>query len=410
MGAAYDQCSGPAWMPGANFGTRNITFVPAPDRRLDDEAVVVAVDLAQPGVDVAEADRVARVGTVEDVAHPLRVGADAVVLDADLGVGAAVGGGDRQVAGALLVGEPVPHGVLDEGLHGEVGERHRQHLGRDEERDLQPVTEAGLLEHEVALDVAQLLGEGREGPARAQRVPREVGEVDEQLPGPVGVGAHERRDGRQAVVDEVGADLRAERPQLGLHDAGSRAGELGEGELARHPRGDLLGGAGEARGRVGRPRRERADDEVVHDEGGGHRALDRAVGVAADDVAAPVNDGAPRGARLRPEGEGETAVVLAGAGPRQDAAGVGDRDGPRAEDGQQVPPRTLGRLGREAVAEVLRGEGCRVQGRVGRPVDLGEEPAPSAATQQPDGRARGAASCRRRGPPSASGCCAWASP
>ena len=30
MGAAYDQCSGPAWMPGANFGTRNVTFVPAP--------------------------------------------------------------------------------------------------------------------------------------------------------------------------------------------------------------------------------------------------------------------------------------------------------------------------------------------------------------------------------------------
>ena len=241
-------------MPGANFGHAERHLRPRPHGGLDDEAELVAVDLAQPGVDVAEADRVAGVRAVEDVAHPLGVGADAVVLDADLGVGAAVAGRDREVADALLVGEPVAHGVLDEGLHREVGQRHRQHLGRDEQRDLEPVAEPGLLEHEVALDVAQLLGEGREGSARAQRVAGEVGEVDEQLAGPVGVGAHERRDGREAVVDEVRADLGAERPQLGLHDAGAGAGQLGEGELARHPRGDLLGGPGEP-GRAGRSSR-----------------------------------------------------------------------------------------------------------------------------------------------------------
>ena len=146
------------------------------------------------------------------------------------------------MADALLGREAVAHGVLDERLHREVGHGDRQHLGRDEQGDLEPLAEAGLLEHEVALDVAQLLGQRGERAARAQRVAGEVGEVDEQLAGPVGVGAHERGDRGEAVVDEVRADLGAQRPQLGLHDAGAGAGELGEGELAGHPRGDLLGG------------------------------------------------------------------------------------------------------------------------------------------------------------------------
>ena len=138
-------------------------------------------------------------------------------------------------------------------------------------------------------------------------------------------------------------------------------------------------------GSVG-PGGEGADDEVVHDERGGDGAADRAVGVAADTSRRPCTTVRPVSRVCSPEGEGEAAVVVADAGPRQHAAGVGDRDGVRAEDGQQVPPRALGGLGREAVAEVLRGEGCRVQRRVGGPVDLGEEPAAPAAAQQPDGQ------------------------
>ena len=50
----------------------------------------------------------------------------------------------------------------------QVGHRHRQHLGRDEQRDLQPLAEPRLLQREVALDVAQLLGQGGERPAAAE--------------------------------------------------------------------------------------------------------------------------------------------------------------------------------------------------------------------------------------------------
>ena len=59
--------------------------------------------------------------------------------------------------------------------------------------------------------------------------------------------------------------------------------------------------------------------------------------------------------------------------------GVGDRHGVRTEDGEQVPAGALRGIRGEALAEVLRGERCRVQRRVGGPVDLGEEAAPAAA-------------------------------
>ena len=59
----------------------------------------------------------------------------------------------------VLALEPVPDGVLHQRLDAQEGHRDRQHLGRDQQRDLQPVAEPGLLEHEVALDVAQLLGQ-----------------------------------------------------------------------------------------------------------------------------------------------------------------------------------------------------------------------------------------------------------
>ena len=130
---------------------------------------------------------------------------------------------------------------------------------------------------------------------------------------------------------------------------------------------------------------EGADHQVVHDEGGGDGAADRAVGVGAGDVVVAVHDGAAGLAGLLAELQGGAAVVVAEAGPRQHAAGVGDRHRVRAEDGQQVPAGLLGGIRGEAVAEVLRGEGRRVQRGVGGPVDLGEEAAPAAATQQPDG-------------------------
>src|SRR3954465_3383396 len=45
---------------------------------------------------------------------------------------------------------------------GRPRDRPRRHLGGDPEPALQPVAEPGLLQHQVALDVAQLVGEGGE--------------------------------------------------------------------------------------------------------------------------------------------------------------------------------------------------------------------------------------------------------
>ena len=76
--------------------------------------------------------------------------------------------------------------------------RHRQHLGRDAERHRQPVAEPRLLEQQVALDRAELLGQGREVAVPAERVAGEVGELQQQLARPVGVGAHEATRSRRA--------------------------------------------------------------------------------------------------------------------------------------------------------------------------------------------------------------------
>ena len=169
------------------------------DGRLDDQTVVVAVDLAQPGVDVGQAHRLglgrrrrAPGGRPRDRTRsrcpPPRSRLDALV-----------GGGDRDLARAGHPLQAVAHGVLDQGLDGEVGHRDRQHLGRDQQRDDEPVAEPGLLEDEVALDVAQLGGQRGELAARPERIAGEVGELQQQLAGPLGVGPDERRDGGQEL-------------------------------------------------------------------------------------------------------------------------------------------------------------------------------------------------------------------
>ena len=96
---------------------------------------------------------------------------------------------------------------------------------------MQPVSEACLLQGQVVLDVAQLLCQRRERSATAERVAGEVGELQKQITGPVGVGADERGDGGKGVVDEVRADLRSQRSQLGLHGAGPLAAQVGKLDL-----------------------------------------------------------------------------------------------------------------------------------------------------------------------------------
>src|SRR5690606_10017419 len=114
---------------------------------LHDEAVLVAVDLAEALVDVAEA-HAARAGallgvTGEDAAQAFRVHADAVVLDADVAFGAGVLGDDRDVADAVLALQAVPYRVLHEGLQAQERQGDREHLGGDAQGDLELVAEAG---------------------------------------------------------------------------------------------------------------------------------------------------------------------------------------------------------------------------------------------------------------------------
>ena len=125
----------------------------------------------------------------------------------------------------------------------------------------------------------QLVLQRRVLPRRAERVPREVGELDEQLAGAHGVGADERGDRGERVVDEVRRDLRPQRAHLGAVEPGARLVELGELQLARHVPRDLGGGPQQHRaGRLVGQGGERADDRAVglqrhHDD-----AADLAVG------------------------------------------------------------------------------------------------------------------------------------
>ena len=78
------------------------------------------------------------------------------------------------------------------------GRVDRQHLGGDLQPHLEPVTEPGPLDGQVAVDRAQLLGEGGELAVRPERVAGELGELQDQLPGPLRVGADERARSRSA--------------------------------------------------------------------------------------------------------------------------------------------------------------------------------------------------------------------
>ena len=126
--------------------------MPASRPGLDDQPVVVAEAPAQPLVDVAEADAGVAGGAslrAEGKGPPELGGvhAHAVVLDADHGVVAGVLGGDGHVPEPVLALEAVPHRVLDQRLQAQERHGHRQHLGRDPQRDAEPVAEAGPLEH-----------------------------------------------------------------------------------------------------------------------------------------------------------------------------------------------------------------------------------------------------------------------
>ena len=76
-------------------------------------------------------------------------------------------------------------------------------------------------------------------PGGAEGVAGEVGEFEDQFAGAVGVGAHERGDGVQRVVDEVRTDLGPQGEDFGSVEAGARRVEFGQFDLAGRVAGDL---------------------------------------------------------------------------------------------------------------------------------------------------------------------------
>ena len=81
----------------------------------------------------------------------------------------------------------VMHGVLHQRLEDEGRKHHAEHLGGDPKGDGQPVAEPSPLEVEVGVDEAELFGHRHELAVGAKAVADEVGELDEQLAGPVGI-------------------------------------------------------------------------------------------------------------------------------------------------------------------------------------------------------------------------------
>ena len=142
-------------------------------------------------------------------AQQLRVHSHTVVLDGDDAVGALVAGGDRDRS-TTSRRDAVPHRVLHQGLEGEEGEYHAEHLRGDLQPHVERRAEASTLEREVAVDVAQFVGQHRVLARGAEGIAGEVGEVEDQLACAVRIGSYKRRDGAQRVVDEMRTDLCAQ--------------------------------------------------------------------------------------------------------------------------------------------------------------------------------------------------------
>jgi hypothetical protein len=111
-------------------------------------------------------------------------------------------------------------GVLHDWLQDQRGDPHAEHLGGHPQGHVEPLSEPGPFQVQVGLQQPQLLGQRGELPVTAERVPGEVGEADQQLAGPVGVGSHEALDGGQGVVQEVRGDLGPQELQLGARGPG----------------------------------------------------------------------------------------------------------------------------------------------------------------------------------------------
>ena len=239
----------------------------------------LAVERGQPLVDVRETEPGAVAladARLEDAVERLAGNSEAVVSNGHAQAAAADAGTDDEPQRPL--GLAVLDRVLDERLDEERRQAHRERLGRGVDLNLELRAKARLLERQVALDVLELLGERDELAWACERPAAVVRKGEDQLAGPVWVGADEAGDRVQAVEEEMRLDLRLQGLQLGGCRGARGAGELGELQL----RGELVAERGQQadvvvseRRAVGRVGDERADWAVAqpqrHDRGRAER-------------------------------------------------------------------------------------------------------------------------------------------
>ena len=138
----------------------------------------------------------------------------------------------------------MPHRVLHQRLEREHRHDRLQHLGVDLHAHAQPLAEARLLEPQVLLHVAQLVGHRHVCALARERIADELRELGQQLARLLRARVDEGGDGGERVVDEVRRDLGAQRTQLGAREPLALRLHLAQLDHRRHQRGGLAHHAG----------------------------------------------------------------------------------------------------------------------------------------------------------------------
>jgi hypothetical protein len=318
-------------------------------------------------VHVPEAD--ARSLTGQRRASALGVDPGAVVGHAQRDVAAEVDPLDRHQPACRLAFNPVAHRVLDQRLQREHRQHRLEHLGVDLHTHLQALAEARLLEPQVLLDIAQLVGDRRVRALARERVPDELGELGQQLARLLRARVDERRDGGERVVDEVRRDLGAQRAQLGTREPLADRLHLRELDHGRDERGNLADHAGlfepQPAGAVVQ-RHERAHPAVLHHERRDDRGAQRARRLLAVQPRLHAQAVVTHVAGQRGKRVARPMVVVARAVERQQPLGVGERH--RARTGEHPQVRGGGRraAGAQPAPQVRQQRRRRVHGALHR--------------------------------------------
>jgi hypothetical protein len=293
------------------------------------------------------------VGVSQVGEQAVRVHPHAVVLHADQGLVAVVLCHDRDRAAARFGGDSVLHGVLHQRLQHQERDHHGQDLWRDLDAYVQALGVALALDGQVAVDVAQLVGQRRELAGGPERVPREVGELLQQVSRSLGVRPDQGADRVQRVVQEVRRDLCPQHPHLGFCQLLLRLVQFRQLQLDGDELGHLVRGSNEALRVDAAHHDQRALDLAVRNERHDHGRAHRAAASAGAAEVRVVDVCSLAVADRQVNGAGQVGVVLVGAaGPRQEATvGVRYADGHALQHLQEMLHRLVGGLLGQAAAQ-----------------------------------------------------------